>query len=423
MLKMKPSSLAGVVLFTLVAASNELRAAQIEITVDTAFGEYFEMHKAIAAKFMEAHPDIRVAFNNPASNYDELFQRTIRGAITGTVADVSFQFYGYVRPLVDRGLPLSLSNFIAAEPNWNDLGYLSKSTSMAQVGEEVYGVPFNTSISFIFYNKSQVRKAGRDPDAFPQSWNEIASLSKSISDISGPGTGIYIDYYYIAANLTFDALIETQGGKMMSDDLTQIAFDGPEGVAALRILHKLGASGMIDTTRNQAQQSFKAGALAMYASTSGDIRTFKDAAEAAGWQLGCAAFPLASTDGRYPAGGNAGMIMTKDAAKQAAAWEYIKFATGEIGQLMVAKFTGYMPSNRKTIENPEFRNTLYADPCYKTAVDQLAHVTGPFTFPGPNAQRISATIRDLLREVVTQNKAPAAVMPKLVSEVKALLPQ
>lgn len=423
MLRTKRLLLGACALLALLAASNESQAAPTEITVDTAFSTYLDLHKEIASKFMQAHPDIKVSFNAPASNYDELFQRTIRGAITGSVADVSFQSYNFVRPLVDRGLPFSLDGFVAAEPNWAELGYLPNITTIARVDGKVYGIPFATSISFIYYNKDQVRKAGKSAEVFPQSWEEIANLAKSISEVSGTGAGIYIDYYYIVANLTFDALVETQGGKMMSDDLRKISFDGPEGVSALATLHKIGASGMIDTTREQARQSFKAGTLGIYAGTSSDINALKSAAQAAGWQLGCAAFPLSSTDGRYPAGGNAIMIMTKDPVKQKAAWQYAKFATGEIAQSLVAKYTGYMPSNSKTIDNPEFRNTLYADPCYRIAVDQLPRVTGPFTFPGPNAQRISDTMRDLLREVVTQKQAPAEVMPKLVRDVQALLPK
>ncbi|QOZ33232.1 ABC transporter substrate-binding protein [Bradyrhizobium sp. CCBAU 53421] len=422
MRRMKSSSIKGCVLLTLAVAANHSQAAPTEIKVDTAFAAYGEMHRAIAATFMQAHPDIKVVFNAPASSYDELFQRTIRGAITGSIADVSFQSYNFVRPLVDRGVPLALDSLVAGEANWADLGYLPNITRMANVGGKVYGLPFNTSIPFIYYNKTQVRESGSSPDAFPRSWDDIASLAKSISDHAGPGTGIYVDYYYIVANLTFDALIETRGGRMMSDDLKEVAFDDPEGISALETLHKLGASGMIDATRDQAQQSFKAGAMGIYVGTSSDISALKSAADAAGWQLGCAAFPL-SNGGRYPAGGNAGMITTKDPAKQRAAWQYIKFATGEIGQSIVAKYSGYMPSNSKTIENPSFRSTFDAHPCYKIAVDQLPHVTQPFTFPGPNAQRISDAIRERLRDVVSQKRKPSQVMPEMVSDVKALLPK
>ena len=38
------------------------------------------------------------------------------------------------------------------------------------------------------------------------------------------------------------------------------------------------------------------------------------------------------------------MLFTKDPAKQKAAWEYIKFATGPVGATMMVQATGYFPS-------------------------------------------------------------------------------
>ncbi|MBV8535450.1 MAG: ABC transporter substrate-binding protein, partial [Alphaproteobacteria bacterium] len=87
-----------------------------------------------------------------------------------------------------------------------------------------------------------------------------------------------------------------------------------------------------------------------------------------------------------------------------------------------AQTTGYIPSNTKALENDDFKKAVDGDSCYRTAVDQLPHVTGPFTFPGPNAQKISNTLRDRLREVVTQKRPPTEVMPDMIRDAAALLP-
>ncbi|MDQ0473520.1 extracellular solute-binding protein [Labrys wisconsinensis] len=396
-------------------------AAPVEISVDTAFPEYFDMHKAIGDAFMKAHPDIVVKFNSPAKTYDELLQRSLRNAITGDGADVAFQSYNFVQQTADRNLAVPLDEMIAAETDWSGLGYLPNITTMARANGKIYGLPFNTSIPFIYYNLNQANNAGWDVAKLPQSWTDVARLSKGIAEKSGPGTGLYFDYYYIVANLTFDALLKGQGGAMMSADLKQIRFDGADGMKALETLRELGASGMMDTTRDQAIQSFKAGSLGIYASTSSSIIDFRKAAGESGFTLGCSTFPLPDPDGRFPAGGNAGMILSKDPAKQRAAWEYIKFAGGEVGQFLVAKYTGYIPTNTKVLANPEFRANRYSDPCVKAAVDQLSRITGPFTFPGPNAQRISNALRDLMREAVTQKQTPAQIMPQMVDAAKRML--
>jgi multiple sugar transport system substrate-binding protein len=45
------------------------------------------------------------------------------------------------------------------------------------------------------------------------------------------------------------------------------------------------------------------------------------------------------------AGGNVAMMFTRDAQKQRAAWEFIKFATGPVGATMMVNATGYMPAH------------------------------------------------------------------------------
>jgi len=394
-----------------------VQAAQVEISVGTAFPEYLEMHKAIGDAFMKTHPDIHIKYEPPAKDYDELLQRTMRDAITGAGPDVIYESYNFVPQVVDRKLAAPLDDFIAKESDWAGQGYLPNVTTMAQANGKVYGLPFNTSIPFIYYNVDLMKKAGWDSANLPKTWSDVVKLSKAISGVSGPGTGMYFDYYYIVSNLTFDALLKGQGTTMMSPDMKKITFDGLEGMTALETLQQFGANGMMDTTRDQAVQSFRAGMLGMYASTSSYINSFRKA----GVNFVCSPFPVSSDKGQFPAGGNAGMIMTKNAARQKAAWEYLKFASGDVGQFIVAKTTGYVPTNSKVLDNPEFKSGIYADPCFKSATDELPRVTGPFTFPGQNAQRAANALRDIMRDVVTQKQTPAQAMPQMVDAAKKLI--
>ena len=51
-----------------------------------------------------------------------------------------------------------------------------------------------------------------------------------------------------------------------------------------------------------------------------------------------------------PAGGNAAVMFTKDPAAQAAAWQYIAFATGPVAQTIMVKATGYMPTSEQAVD-------------------------------------------------------------------------
>src|SRR5262249_16210593 len=133
-------------------------------------------------------------------------------------------------------------------------------------------------------------------------------------------------------------------------------------------------------------------------------------------------FPMPAANGGLPAGGNAAMIFTKDRARQQTAWEYVKFATGPIGQSIVAQNSGYMPSNTLAVADPPLLGPAYRnDPNRMTNIRQLPSITPFFSFPGKNAIKITDVIRNHLRSVVTQQRTPEVVLPEMVRDVRTLL--
>jgi multiple sugar transport system substrate-binding protein len=125
-----------------------------------------------------------------------------------------------------------------------------------------------------------------------------------------------------------------------------------------------------------------------------------------------------------PAGGNAVMIFTKDRAKQQAAWEYIKFATGPVGQTLMVKYTGYMPSNEIAIKDPQLLGKFYDEnPNHVTSIKQLPVMTSWYAFPGENALKITDVIKDHLQTVVARKQAPEQGVSAMARDVQTLLPK
>jgi multiple sugar transport system substrate-binding protein len=115
-------------------------------------------------------------------------------------------------------------------------------------------------------------------------------------------------------------------------------------------------------------------------------------------------------------------MLTRDPAKQQAAWKYIQFATGPVGQTIMAKRTGYLPSNGTAIRTPEMLGDFYKErPNYQTSIAQVPMLTGWYAFPGQNSLKIIDTIRGHLEAVVTGKATAAAVMPRMASDVQKLL--
>ena len=378
-------------------------------------------HSEIRTLFEKDNPGIKIEFLAPAQSYEEISQKVIRGAMINDMPDVIYQGLSLLRGLVDRDLAISLDPFIAKAGGAEKLGY---DQGMLRIGEQKgqhYGIPFAVSTPVIYVNLDLLKAAASvGPNDFPKSWDEIAALGKRLDD---PAKGV-IGFYYqwdITANWMFQSLVFANGGRMMDEGETKIAFDQPAGMKALETLEAFSKAGMPNLPSSQARTAFIAGKLAIFADSSSNLgKAVTEIGDKFKFQT--LPFPVPSAEGRLPAGGNLVVLLTRNPEKQEAAWKYIRFATGPVGQTIMAKHTGYLPSNSIAIKTPEMLGNFYKDrPNYQTSIAQVPMLTGWYAFPGPNSLRIIDTIKGHLESVVTGKSTAAKTMPRMVSDVQQLL--
>ncbi|MDB5412490.1 MAG: ugpB 1 [Rubritepida sp.] len=142
------------------------------------------------------------------------------------------------------------------------------------------------------------------------------------------------------------------------------------------------------------------------------------------FQTVCGRFPIPGPSARLPAGGNVAMMFARDAQKQRAAWEFIKFATGPEGATMMVNHTGYMPATTIPAQREEMLGRFYREnPNHMVTFRQQDVITGWYAFPGQNALRITDVIQDHLQSVVARRAEPEATLVKMAADVQALLPR
>jgi multiple sugar transport system substrate-binding protein len=402
-------------------AAPSIGRAQRPITLSlSSVNAYFTpVLEEVAAELRRAHPHIAISYRGTVEPWDDQLQRTILDATTGNKADIAFQGLNRVRIVAERRLAVPLDAFIAAEPHWADMGYSPALTSLGAHAGQIWGLPFRSSVPMLFYNPDLMRRGGSDAERFPESWAEIVAVAGRISALGDGSMGLYYDYA-ADGNWLLLALIHLQGAQMMSPDERTIAFDGPEGLRALQLLADIGRSGMIDMSRNQAQQSFVAGKVGIYASSSARLASLQQ--EVAGrFAVRAAPLPRMSAQARIPVGGGIATIAADDPTKQRAAWEYLKVLTGPVGQKIIVERTGLLPSNERAV--PLLEGYYSAQPQARAALSQLPIVTGWYAFPGPNALRISSVIQDHMRSVITLQRPPEETLRAMRGDVAALLPQ
>jgi multiple sugar transport system substrate-binding protein len=414
-------------LFAAVAlcAAASIMPAHAEVTLDVLYttpGTFNALHRELAKRFTELHPDIKIKFRNPVAGYEEAAQQILRDQLTGHPPDVAFNGINQVPLFVDRGLGVPLDAFIEKDGGVAKLGYYPTLAALGKWKGKTYGVPFAVSTPILYVNADLVTKAGGKVDALPRSWPELITFGKSVESAAGAGvTGLYFQWEQ-TGNWLVQSLVTSKGGRMLKADGCGIAFNDDAGLWALKTFESFGKSGMPNLALGQARQSFVAGSIAILA----DSTSYVAAAErqiGGRFEFKTVPFPLPGPNGRLPAGGNVAMVFATDPLRQQAAWEYVKFVTGPVGQTEMVKLTGYMPANEIAVKEPELLGGFYdKSPNHRTSISQLPLLTEWVSFPGDNSLKIIEVIKAHTEGLVTVRRTADEAMPAMVKEVGALMP-
>ena len=395
--------------------------AQTKLDVLYAFpNNYREVQEEIATRFEAEHPGIEIDYRNPAPNYDDASAQVLRDVLVDKAPDVFFTGGNYMRVLANRDLTVPLDKFVASRGEWEKLGYLDSTLSLAEHGGAVHGLPFAISLPVLYVNADLVEAAGASVSGLPGNWKDMARLGREIAAQGNDIVGFYHDYGG-AGNFNFQVMVNSAGGVMGGADGCSVSFDEPAGLSALETFEMLHEEGMPDLSQNQIRSAFAAGKVGIWMSSTSKIAQMEKAS-AGKFGFRVLPYPLASERGRLPAGGAIAVMLTKDPVKQAAAWEFIKFATGPVGQTLVATYTGYMPSNQQAINARDLLGRFYEEnPNKLVGVEQLPVLTGWYNWAGGNSVKIVDVIQDHVDGVVFGKRSAAETMPAMTRDVEALL--
>ena len=414
-------------LFTAAAASLMLAApafAETQLTVHYPMPGFFkDVMDTISKKFMEENPDIKITFANPSATYEEGIQTIMRQAGTAEMPDLTFIGLNRLRMVNERDIPVDLGPFIAKDGNMAEQGFSENILKLAQVGGKQVGLAFATSNPIMYYNADLVRKAGGDPENPPKTWDEVIALGGKIKALGDGNEGI--DFRWQGDDWMFSALLFGAGGEMLSEDESKVAFNGPEGEKAVEVLDRMVKEGGLPVLTKQAgEQAFVAGKVGFAFQTTGALRnTIKNVGDK--FDLRTAHIPLIDpAKGKLPTGGNAVVILTRDAKKQEAAWKFAKFAAGPYGASVVVPGTGYVPNNELAAKSPEYLANFYKEnPLFRAGLEQMPLMRPWYAFPGSNGVKVTQTIVENLSRIVEQQATPKEALDEAAAEVESLLPR
>lgn len=382
-------------------------AADTEIRVHYAIPTIWaETQDALAEAFMQANPEIKVTIDGPAESYADGVQRLLREAVAGTAPDVAYVGLNRWRILEDRGLTQPLDGLLPSDPA--AAGYTPALLSLGQFEGTQHALGTSASTMVMYVNPTLVEQAGGSMDDFPTTFDGVIELAAKIDALGDNIEGVWIGRH----DWRFQGLLGTYGGRPLNADESDVTFDSEAGMKAATVYSRFyKEAGMPSWSQDDARQAYPAGTLGIFFESSSLLKRFEEGA-GDNFEVTVIGTPVVAEDNVYfPTGGSAIVMLTDDADKQAAVWEYISFVTGPEGQKIIVETTGYAPANEIVLTDEAYLGAFYAaNPNAKVAHSQVAAHAGPwYAYPGSEGVAVTDLIGAALVEISEGAEVEATV--------------
>lgn len=209
------------------------------VTVTMWFNGTPEAHGAVLEQlipeFEDENPHITVDWELTA--WDTYQQQIATAAAGGTLPDIIFGFSNLVAGFAERGILADHSEFFDPDdfvPATVDLTTWDDTWSM---------LPIWFSASTLSYRQDLIEEGGiGDASSGPDSWDEWQEWAEAAT-IRENGSieqlGFYSSSFGFNQSGLYGTLLYANGGQLVSDDGSEVAFDSPEGIEAARFFQEL----------------------------------------------------------------------------------------------------------------------------------------------------------------------------------------
>jgi sn-glycerol 3-phosphate transport system substrate-binding protein len=370
-------------------------------------------------RFNASQSAVRVRLVNQIG-YKETLEK-FRAGLGGTaLPDLVMLEDTATQQAIDTQAMLPVQSCVEAD-DFDTSDFIPRVLDRYTVEDVLWPMPFNVSNPVFFYDKNAFRAANLDPEDPPATLDEVKEDALAIKGAGyGAGFGLKLDPWYLEQwSAKADVLyVNEQNGRAAR--ATEVEFDDAEGREIFAWMKDMVDSGAAKTNSADGPSQYdnllgiRSKQVGMTIDTSATLGTISQvfaAGEAGGVELGVAPMPGPPGDGGVLVGGGALYIVRRSApAKQAAAWEYLKFLTTPESQADWGAGTGYVPIRESAVELPAIKELWREQPGYKVAYDQLVSGVDSVATQGPVIGAYQA-VRDAViaaeQAMFTQGTSPA----------------
>lgn len=334
--------------------------------------------RRIIGEFTAVYPGIKV--NETYVPFGDIFTRLLTTVAAGSgMPDAIVDDRGQLRTRAANGIDTSFAA-LAKRDNVTGDAFWPFTWTEAVYKDEPYGLPYETDIRVLYYNKAALSDAGLDPEKPPTNWDELASYADKIDQKDGDKL-VRIAFYPTVGNIGLDTWAWCDGGEWQTSDYTP-TLNRAENVAALAWMKtwadRYGVSNFnaFKGSFGQGNQDeFMSGKVAMKVDIQGYVSQLnfynpkfltKDKKD-----LGYGVTSIPPAPGHKPASFSGGFAITnpRGSKNHEQAWEFAKYLAF-IGQASWARDTYAMPTVEQIAKTDP---ALNADPNWKFFVQAMGY--------------------------------------------------
>lgn len=379
-----------------------------EVTLEVWLTSGVAQVQELLPQFYAAYPNIKV--NVSPLSWGEYEDKVFLAFATNSAPDVIMTGASFIHQVAYNGFGLPLDRYIA---DWGELDDFAPGALQAMTYEgKLYGLPLMAPIRALWYRKDLFQEHGLDPEAAPQTWEEIRDAARKIVRYDGDKVT------RIGMSLGEDILVHaflTNGVKTHTEDLRRAAFNTPQGLEAMEFWTQLARDMQYLGMPLDLTGGFYGGAVGMiygYVSPAAAAQVDPGLLD----QLGGPAvmerrLKAAFT---YPDW----VYITTQSKHPDEAWEFIKWLTSPSNLVEIQRVGGHPSPRRSSYEHP-FYDTPEGELVRRHFVEAtLPYGTGFEPHPDTNVRRVRA---ELWPRVVSGELSPAAGLQEMETRVNAML--
>ena len=238
---------------------------------------------------------------------------------------------------------------------------------------KIFALPTDGGDYAVFYNKKLFAEAGIATT--PTTWAQLATDAKMLSH-----NGVYGIYLPLSAGtwttFVWSSVLWSAGGSYLNASNTKIAFDSPQGIAAVEAWsnlikdHEAYPSSLANSSSVFGQPAFEAGKVAMYIDGPWDLASNRLSLGAS--NVGVFAVPMIKRPA-VAVGIDETFMVKSDPEHEAGSWAFMHFLTEPGVQALWDATSGYLPTEPATATTTEFQAYLARNPAIKVFTGQLSH--------------------------------------------------